>query len=979
MKKIIKLLFLLFLFSIIKINASTVDTVGPVINSYSFNKKEYSVGEDIKLSLDIIDEVSGSNMVIFEFVDEEKYLENSTYSILSISYSNLKDGSYDYSSNLSLGIKNGTYKLYYVRVYDKNNNVRYYKTSDIKYEFGTGNELIDGCSITISGYDESKYVKMINFNISNQNPKINEEVIIRTEVDNPDEVSYIDVGLSKYAYYFTLRLEREENTNFYSTTFKPTLTGTYQFTHMNIHAKNGLITSYKYTNGGGGTLDLNYNNIEIGTYDIIIDGEEVKPNVPILEKVSEINNTYYAPSILNIYLKVISNNEPSSIDLIYDEYNENYSFEDYMKPATMLSTMKCIKGNYGEYNFKCSLDIDQYFKQTKYVILEIWIHDNFGNFNEYRIKTDDLPIQTTNFSTKTSSLNEIIFNVIPNSEDKYVTSTTAINALDKINSAPDNATISVDSTNSSIVKKEFFDAIKGTNKTLSIETNGIMWIINGKDIIYETKDIDVSSNVQSLGELSDNELFNKIFDKALIINFAKNGLLPGKFKIRVKPSYTFRKYLGEKEKLNIYYYDENNSKTRESIFDIIASNSRLINNDYYEFYLIHNSKYILSNSEISTKYIMNNYSESLGNNELNQENGIITTPKISISKGNNNSLVLKFNEQENVEKYYIYRSTDKKKYTKIATVNTNQYTDKSLTYGKTYYYKIKANNDYNGTTGYSNIVYKKVVPNKVVNLKVSSIKKDSVKLSYDKVSTTGYEIYRSTDNKKWSKITTISKNSTLTYTNKKLKANKTYYYKVRAYKTVSGKKVYGSYSSVLKVKTAPDKGKLSVSLKDYNALNINVNSIKGASKYKLYRSNDNKNFTLLKEVSSGTYIDSEVELGKTYYYKVKACNSNNTCGSYSSVSKLKVTPKKPSISLSTASKKVTIKTKLITTDGYEVYRSTSKKGKYTKVGEINKETLLLENITKKRKTYYYKIRSYIIKDGKKIYSSYSSIKSIKSK
>ena len=38
------------------------------------------------------------------------------------------------------------------------------------------------------------------------------------------------------------------------------------------------------------------------------------------------------------------------------------------------------------------------------------------------------------------------------------------------------------------------------------------------------------------------------------------------------------------------------------------------------------------------------------------------------------------------------------------------------------------------------------------------------------------------------------------YVNKKLKKGKTYYYKVRAYKVVSGKKVYGKFSTIKKIK-----------------------------------------------------------------------------------------------------------------------------------------------------------------------------------
>ena len=62
----------------------------------------------------------------------------------------------------------------------------------------------------------------------------------------------------------------------------------------------------------------------------------------------------------------------------------------------------------------------------------------------------------------------------------------------------------------------------------------------------------------------------------------------------------------------------------------------------------------------------------------------------------------------------------------------------------------------------------------------------------------GYQIYKYTG-KKWKRIKTINKKSTLTYTDKKVKEGKTYKYKIRSYSVVSGKKIYSSFSSVCKV------------------------------------------------------------------------------------------------------------------------------------------------------------------------------------
>ena len=66
----------------------------------------------------------------------------------------------------------------------------------------------------------------------------------------------------------------------------------------------------------------------------------------------------------------------------------------------------------------------------------------------------------------------------------------------------------------------------------------------------------------------------------------------------------------------------------------------------------------------------------------------------------------------------------------------------------------------------------------------------------------GYEVYRSSSkNGTYKKISTIKKSATVKYTDKKgLKKGKTYYYKVRAYKTVKGKKYYTDFSSVKSIK-----------------------------------------------------------------------------------------------------------------------------------------------------------------------------------
>ena len=194
--------------------------------------------------------------------------------------------------------------------------------------------------------------------------------------------------------------------------------------------------------------------------------------------------------------------------------------------------------------------------------------------------------------------------------------------------------------------------------------------------------------------------------------------------------------------------------------------------------------------------------------KLNVSKAKIKTPKISsVKSASYNSIKVKWKAVAGADQYYVYRSTSKDgSYKKVKTLEagSTSYTDKKLTTGKKYYYKLKCSGTTNKktTSGYSEVKGAKPVP-ATPKVTLASSKKNQMKVSWKQISgATGYEVWR-TDKKdgKYSKLTTISKAKTVTYTDKKAKSGKTYYYKVRAYKTVNGKKVYSSYSSVVSKKT----------------------------------------------------------------------------------------------------------------------------------------------------------------------------------
>ena len=169
-----------------------------------------------------------------------------------------------------------------------------------------------------------------------------------------------------------------------------------------------------------------------------------------------------------------------------------------------------------------------------------------------------------------------------------------------------------------------------------------------------------------------------------------------------------------------------------------------------------------------------------------------------------NSIKLTWNKAVNgANGYAVYRSTSKDgKYTLRKTItskNTIEFTDTGLDTNTTYYYKVRAYRmiaDKKKYGSYSEIVCAKPVLSKTTITVSSKSKKATIK--WNKVlGASGYKVYSATSsNGTYSLKKTITSINTLSYTNTNLVSGKTYYYKVRAYRNVNGKVVYGPYSAV---------------------------------------------------------------------------------------------------------------------------------------------------------------------------------------
>ena len=183
----------------------------------------------------------------------------------------------------------------------------------------------------------------------------------------------------------------------------------------------------------------------------------------------------------------------------------------------------------------------------------------------------------------------------------------------------------------------------------------------------------------------------------------------------------------------------------------------------------------------------------------------LKTPTIATLKSTSyNKTQLKWKAVKNAKNYQIYRSTSKYgTYQKIGTTSRLTFTDYRKVSGITYHYKIRATRTLKGKTVYSRFSYIKSItprPGKVKLTRLDGIGNKKVRLKWKKVSgANGYEIYRSNSkNRGYKRIKILKKGSQISYVNKIPKI-RTYYYKVRSYRNVNGRKVYGTYSTPKKV------------------------------------------------------------------------------------------------------------------------------------------------------------------------------------
>ena len=200
----------------------------------------------------------------------------------------------------------------------------------------------------------------------------------------------------------------------------------------------------------------------------------------------------------------------------------------------------------------------------------------------------------------------------------------------------------------------------------------------------------------------------------------------------------------------------------------------------------------------------------------------------------------------------------------------------------------------------------------------------------------------------------------------------TYYYKLRA---VAGERK-SAFSAVVSGTCRLAQPTVTVS---NNASTgkpvIRWTSVAGAQKYEIWGcTTQNGSYKKLGTVTGTSVTHSSATAGKTYYYKVRAIAGDMKGAASAVVGKTCDLARPTLTALLNAEGEVFLSwTKVTGAVRYEVYRSTSQNGTYTKLWE-GTSTMLINSSVKNGVTYYYKVRA--VASVSSATGAFSAIKSV---
>lgn len=247
----------------------------------------------------------------------------------------------------------------------------------------------------------------------------------------------------------------------------------------------------------------------------------------------------------------------------------------------------------------------------------------------------------------------------------------------------------------------------------------------------------------------------------------------------------------------------------------------------------------------------------------------VAAPSITSVTNTLSGIKLEWSSHDKATHYIIYR-----KYVgfdaqliEYAEASGTTFLDTNVTAGKTYVYSVKACTNY-GTSAYNPNGFSAV---RVPSTEVSSLElqQNGIKVSWVQVSgVNGYTVYRKpSTGTSWTKLTTLDSTAS-SYIDTDLASGGEFCYAVCPVISVyEGAKIQSDAIYFIKTPTG-------ITLQNLReGIEIKWNVSNGAVNYEVWRLDTNGSFVKLADVSDTSYLDTDVVLGGTYTYAVKAVSS----------------------------------------------------------------------------------------------------------
>ena len=248
------------------------------------------------------------------------------------------------------------------------------------------------------------------------------------------------------------------------------------------------------------------------------------------------------------------------------------------------------------------------------------------------------------------------------------------NVLGKIKAMPNGTTGMLNyDNNNHVAKKEWFDAIRGTDKNLVFSNNSTQWLFNGRSITSQTKNVDLMTTMQR----ESGQLYCNDRDIVKVI-FPNNGRLPGTATVRLKSDYIYSLFNLNKT-VYLYYISGSTCSLEDTSFRNILDGT----DHWCEFSVNHNSTFILSGQKVQ----------------------LVKGTKFTKLRKLKRGFSIRWKQIKDANGYQIQYSTKKnfrsKKTLKIKTNKTILKKIKKLKLRKKYYVRIRTYKKVGGKTYYS--------------------------------------------------------------------------------------------------------------------------------------------------------------------------------------------------------------------------------------------------------------------------------------